>query len=292
MYVVDESNRLQKFDENGKFLWARPTGTSGSYGVAATSQHVYVSDWVSDRILKLDPNGDFVGMWGSEGTLPGQLRSPIGLGIDHTGHVWVADSGNSRVQEFDADGRFLRVVGWGSFGEAFDVATGPAGEIYVADPGWSWGGGGISRFLPDGTPDTKWSTPGQPNFSVGLDAAGGIYVAAGYSVRVFDAQGTVLATVDTGVVSGYTALALRSVTRCTSAITQPTAFRSSPYRPTGGMATETASWTRSTTAFQLRTQTKPTATRTGKATGVMLMTTTTAWPMRAITAPTWETRNR
>jgi sugar lactone lactonase YvrE len=43
--------------------------------------------------------------WGSTGTGPGQFQFPFAIGVDATGHVYVADG--SRIQVFTSDGTFL-----------------------------------------------------------------------------------------------------------------------------------------------------------------------------------------
>ena len=45
----------------------------------------------------------------------GELSQPRGIAIDGDRRVYVADSGNHRIQVFDLQGRFLRK--WGTEGE-------------------------------------------------------------------------------------------------------------------------------------------------------------------------------
>ena len=53
--------------------------------------------------------------WGSSGTGNGQFGIPVGgMTADAAGNVYVVDSGNDRIQKFDADGTY--VDQWGSFG--------------------------------------------------------------------------------------------------------------------------------------------------------------------------------
>jgi predicted membrane-bound mannosyltransferase len=83
-------------------------------------------------------------VFGSVGSVPGQFQSPRGIEIGPDGYVYVADSGNHRIQKFTFDGEF--VAAWGvrsdraeegaaprGFLEPWDVAVAPNGEIYVAD---------------------------------------------------------------------------------------------------------------------------------------------------------------
>jgi hypothetical protein len=69
--------------------------------------NIYVADGFGNaRIAKFDKNGKFVKSWGSRGAAPGQFNTPRGIAIDTQGLVYVADSGNRRIQVFDADGNF------------------------------------------------------------------------------------------------------------------------------------------------------------------------------------------
>ena len=56
-----------------------------------------------------------VGYWGEPGWAPGQLQSfgePLAIEADRYGGVWVADTGNSRIQKWDEDGKPVKV--WGA----------------------------------------------------------------------------------------------------------------------------------------------------------------------------------
>src|SRR5262249_28677636 len=55
-----------------------------------------------------------LGTFGSQGSGAGQFQTPIGVAVAPTsGAVYVADSGNARVQKFDANGNFVAAWGWG-----------------------------------------------------------------------------------------------------------------------------------------------------------------------------------
>lgn len=77
-------------------------------------------------------------VWGSNGSGEGQFIAPRDLAIGPDGSIYVADSGNHRIQLFDPEGNFL--VSWGSegagpgqFSEPWGIAVGPEGTVYVAD---------------------------------------------------------------------------------------------------------------------------------------------------------------
>jgi NHL repeat len=52
--------------------------------------------------------------FGSKGTAAGQMEDPAGVAVnDKTGDVYVVDKGNNRIDEFEANGTFIRAWGWG-----------------------------------------------------------------------------------------------------------------------------------------------------------------------------------
>jgi hypothetical protein len=55
--------------------------------------------------------GTFLGKWGSYGSGDGQFDYPYGVAVAPDGTVYVADSGNHRIQRFSATGAFLGKVG-------------------------------------------------------------------------------------------------------------------------------------------------------------------------------------
>jgi len=80
----------------------------------------------------------FITKWGTEGEGDGQFNFPIGVAVDSSDNVYVADLGNRRIQKFDSDGTFI--TKWGSFGKGdgqFEFPTGVAvdssGNAYVTD---------------------------------------------------------------------------------------------------------------------------------------------------------------
>lgn len=57
-----------------------------------------------------------------------QFSSPIGIAVDGSGNVYVADSGNSRIQKFDSSGSFL--TKWGTHDPRW-VAVDGSGKVLV-----------------------------------------------------------------------------------------------------------------------------------------------------------------
>jgi hypothetical protein len=88
------------------------------------------------------------------------LAAHSGLAINsETEDLYVADTGNGRVERFEANGTFVAV--FGTFTEptfvAIDNSPGGEGDVYVADTATST----VSKFEADGTPITTWGTAGQ-----------------------------------------------------------------------------------------------------------------------------------
>jgi DNA-binding beta-propeller fold protein YncE len=52
------------------------------------------------RIQKFSSTGAFLGKWGYPGFGDGQFQSPSAVSVDSTGNIYVADTGNARIQKF------------------------------------------------------------------------------------------------------------------------------------------------------------------------------------------------
>ena len=88
---------------------------------------------------------------GSAGSADGQFQGPTAVAVDSTNNVYVADTGNHRIQKLSPSGVVL--AKWGSAGtgpgqfvKPAGIATGPTGEVYVADAGT----GRIQEFTAGG----------------------------------------------------------------------------------------------------------------------------------------------
>jgi hypothetical protein len=77
---------------------------------------------------------------GSSGSGEGQLSTPQGITIGEEGNIWVADSSEHRVVEFNEAGEYRNSFGSfgsgnGQFSYPNDLAIDAKGNIWVADPG-------------------------------------------------------------------------------------------------------------------------------------------------------------
>jgi DNA-binding beta-propeller fold protein YncE len=103
--ITDASNgRVQKFDPAGKLLAIWPiTGQGGADGsriAVAPDGRIFVTDSHNNRVLELNIVGQVVGIWGRGGIEDGEFLLPTGITVDAQGNVYVADTGNHRVQKF------------------------------------------------------------------------------------------------------------------------------------------------------------------------------------------------
>jgi tripartite motif-containing protein 71 len=126
--------------------------------------------------------------FGTGGSENGQFSSPSGVAVDASGNVFVADSSNYRIQEFNSSGAY--VSQFGTLGNGHGQFLGPSG-IAVDSSNNLWVGDGsdgnpidrIEEFSNSGAYisqfGTKGSANGQLRFPTGVavDSSNNIWVA-------------------------------------------------------------------------------------------------------------------
>jgi sugar lactone lactonase YvrE len=152
---------------------------------------------------KVSPTGQDLAGWGLGGNQDGDLVGPRGIAVDADLNVYVADTGNHRIQKFTIGRYAMFVAKWGSKGTGagqFDmpyaVATDVLGNVYVVDKGNSR----IQKFTPQGAFIRAWGGPGtghgqfQNPQGIAVDAAGNVYVVDADDARVqrFNVRGEFL----------------------------------------------------------------------------------------------------
>ncbi len=121
---VAQRGRVQRLDSDGGFelLWGKDAVADGAPGDTGVGGEVCV--------VAADCTSSFR-LVGPDGAGAGEFVRPTGVAVNQVaghpqqGHVYVRDTDNMRVQEFDADGGFVRAWGWGvaTGAEAFEVCT-------------------------------------------------------------------------------------------------------------------------------------------------------------------------
>jgi hypothetical protein len=115
---------------------------------------------------------------GKTGSGSGEFSYPHGVAIGANGRVFVADTGNKRVQALDTDGKFLFEIKAGEepLIEPYDVLIAPGGDLLVLDSDAGW----VYRFDQDGAPKGRIGGPDLRFYKprgFGADAAGNVYIA-------------------------------------------------------------------------------------------------------------------
>src|SRR5690606_7831001 len=127
MWVTDVSDHVvMKLDADANILMTLGSkGQEGEWDEAAgtrlfsqpndvaldSSGNIYVAQGHggnTPRILKFDPDGNFITQWGSRGYGPGEFVAAHAIEIDDNDVIYVADRENMRIQRFDSDGGLLR----------------------------------------------------------------------------------------------------------------------------------------------------------------------------------------
>ena len=103
VYVADSKmRRVQKFDSQGRFLAAFTDRLQYPADVAIdqSTENLLVLDAATALIWEMSPTGQSLRSYAGPGRSSGRFVKPYGLSVDGAGNVFVADTGNSRVQRF------------------------------------------------------------------------------------------------------------------------------------------------------------------------------------------------
>lgn len=122
IWVTDVGlHQILKFSHDGQLLMtlgiAKTPGNDSLHFNLPTDVAVaddgsfYVSDgYGNSRVMKFSASGSYLLEWGTKGSDEGEFDIPHGITIDKNEHVYVADRQNNRIQVFDKNGKFLRVL--------------------------------------------------------------------------------------------------------------------------------------------------------------------------------------
>src|SRR6266481_4059708 len=216
---------IQTVAGNGTSAFSGDNGAAASaslsepFGVAVdASGNLYIADTSNHRIRKVDSFGTIttVAGNGTEGfsgdgaaATSATLNTPIGMAVDTSGVLYVADSFNNRIRKIDAAGVITTVAGNGdarfsgdhaaatraSLSAPFGVAVDKAGNLFIADTSnhrirkvnpdgmvTTVAGKGVGGFSGDGSAATRaaLNLPG----GVAVDGAGNLYIADTFNNRI------------------------------------------------------------------------------------------------------------
>ena len=168
IYVVEYSNRVNKFSSDGEFVAA--VGSQGSGNLQFSVPHgicynrkdnnLYVTDQGNNRIQVLSTELKFVRCFGSPGDGNGQLKNPLYASFDSANNLYVTDHYNHRVQVFTAEGLFLRTFSQKANGQKLSrpwaIAIDSSDTVYVGENGPNH----VSVFTSQGAYITTFGGPG------------------------------------------------------------------------------------------------------------------------------------
>ena len=226
-------------DENGpatKAILQTPRGIA--VDAAGT---LYISDTENNRVRKFSPggaittaagvnSGAFACTFNSINVRERPLSCPVGVTLDASGNLYIADTGNHRIRKVSPQGNTANIAGngaagvyWGDGGPAqdaslfypFGVAVDRFSNLYIADAGNSRvrkvspdgvittvAGNGSSGYSGDGGPAT--SAQLKAPAGVAVDASGNLYIAdlSDHRIRKVSASGIITTVAGNGV-TGY-----------------------------------------------------------------------------------------
>ncbi len=179
------------------------------------SGNLYIADADNQIIRKIAPDGTattLAGQTGLTGSSDGagtyaSFSSPLGLALDKSGNLYVADTGNETIRVITPAGVVSTLAGQtgvtgaangvgtnATFSNPTAVAVDGSGNVYVADAGNSMirviaPGGGVSGFAGlAGNPGAADGLGTNASFSsmngLAVDAAGNVYVADTYNQTI------------------------------------------------------------------------------------------------------------
>lgn len=138
VYVADNLNsRIQIFGLDGKYMGVIPDKQKhgnlevGPLGLSQDrAGNMFVATLGHD-VLVFDKDDKFVRRIGRPGQGPGELAYPFGVAVDPDNRVWVADTNNGRVHQYENNGKFN--MSFAGLVLPRGVATDRLGRVYVVD---------------------------------------------------------------------------------------------------------------------------------------------------------------
>jgi DNA-binding beta-propeller fold protein YncE len=134
IYVADMYNgNISIFDKKGKFIsYFKEADTKNPVikspgGIRIFDEKLYATDIEQHKVFIFDLKGNKLQEIGTPGTEDGQLRAPNAVTVDKDDNIYVADSGNQRIQIFTKDGKYLRNVNGSKDGTGSSVFVNPRG---------------------------------------------------------------------------------------------------------------------------------------------------------------------
>jgi DNA-binding beta-propeller fold protein YncE len=196
LYIVDrDGSRIQAFDKDGNFIFKfGEAGTDDGqmhvpYGIDIdTEGNVWLADRANDRVQKFDSEGNFILKFGSEDGKPsegeGKFDNPRDVVVRHDlKYVYVADSKNHRISQFDINGTYIKSIGKlgnksGEFNLPTTIEIDSKGNFFINERGNER----IQKFDSNWNPLLMWGGKGSGDSQfchiehIALDKYDNVYV--------------------------------------------------------------------------------------------------------------------
>lgn len=137
---------------DGQFRFGDSTDRDGAGIVFAPDGSFYVLDSSNFRVQRFADDRTFLASFGTFGSGDGQFVSPVAIGLDDGGNLYVSDDGRNDVQVFTTEGTYVRTVAIGAAGDS----------LWGSGPGWfittrrTDDGPGFMEYHSDGTVQGGW----------------------------------------------------------------------------------------------------------------------------------------
>jgi sugar lactone lactonase YvrE len=222
---VDSKGILTRVAGTGQFGLSTDGGTAldaqlaWPTGIAIDNTgNLYISENAAHRIRKVSPQGiiSTVAGTGTSGysgdggpAIQAQLNWPVGLALDSSGNLFVADSANQAVRKVSQDGVISTVATGFDLDEG--VAVDATGNLYITDYSAStdncgdiFYSGRVLKASPNGAIATLFAgTQDNPLYTprgVALDSAGNVYIADSWDQLLKLSQSGAVTTINAGFV--------------------------------------------------------------------------------------------
>jgi len=239
IYVADTNNHRVREISGGNITTIAGNGTPGysGDGAAATaatlntpsgvavdsSGNVFISDTANNVIRKVTTDGKISTFAGNQGLGAGyggdngsatsagaQFSKPLGVALDPSGNLYVADSGNNAIRKIKSDGSLLTSaisggtgINAGRLNNPIAVAVDPSGAyMYIADLGnkriarFQFSNSNLANFVGNG--GSGYSPDGPVGIGTTLNNAAGVAADAAGNVFISDTVNSLIRVVNAG----------------------------------------------------------------------------------------------
>jgi DNA-binding beta-propeller fold protein YncE len=140
------------------------------------------------------PGSPVTAFEGGHGNGKGQFENPHGIAVDSAGNIFVADTGNGRIQKFSPNGTFVATI---ATTDPNGIAIDRAGNIYVTEIASKHR---VQKLGPDGTFIADWSPRfyGPRKIAIGPDDSIHVVDQGGTRIVKLSLNGQVLTTWGSG----------------------------------------------------------------------------------------------